>query len=173
MNAKFRIGNEGEKLWVDYIIKTHKDIETHPNKKFYDWDIKAKYKSKEVTYEIKYDVSGYKYATRYNRGVNLYIEYENTNKKEASGILASKADLYVYIFNDDNKNNIGYVFNRIELLNHLQESNYKSKVNKLGGDNNAKGWLATLEGVKPIARAIINLDTHKPKFISKIIKKTL
>ena len=74
----FLKGNIGESLWLDELSKTHTDIEKAPNKKFYDWDIKAKYKGSEVTYEVKYDSRGYYYADRYSRPVNLYIEFLNT-----------------------------------------------------------------------------------------------
>lgn len=173
MNAKFQLGDTGEQLWRDYISTSHKNVEKAPNKRFYDWDVKAKYNRTEVTYEIKYDVSGYKYASKYNRPVNMYIEFENTTKKEASGILASKADFYVYIFVDDQGNNIAYVYKRTDLLEHLQQSKYKTVSNSLGGDSNAKGWLAPLEDCKPLRRAVIDLDKMKPKFTSKIIKMTL
>ncbi len=173
MNKKFKIGNDGEKLWIDYIVKTHTSIQTHPNKKFYDWDIKAEYKGREISYEVKYDVSGYRYAAKYNRDVNLYIEYENTTKNEPSGILASKADFYVYIFKDDCKRNIGYIFNRKELLKHLQDGNYRTRNNSLGGDNNAVGWLPPLNSLREQVRAIIDLDKLKPTFKATMIKQTL
>ena len=69
----FLKGNIGESLWLNELSKTHTDIEKAPNKRFYDWDIKAKYKGNEVTYEVKYDAKGYYYADRYSRPVNLYI----------------------------------------------------------------------------------------------------
>ena len=93
----FLRGNIGESLWLNELSKTHTDIEKAPNKKFYDWDIKANYKGNEVTYEVKYDSKGYYYADRYSRPVNLYIEFQNTKKGEDSGIIASKATYYVYI----------------------------------------------------------------------------
>ena len=72
----FYLGNKGESLWIKNIYSTHTDIEKAPNKKFYDWDVKAKYKNKVVTYEVKYDNKGYFYAERHKRPVNLYIEFK-------------------------------------------------------------------------------------------------
>lgn len=147
---------EGEKIWLNYLSKTHTNLITAPNYKFYDWDIKGNYKGNTYTYEVKYDKIGVFYAKKYSRDVNLYIEFKNTVQNEDSGILASKADYYVYIIVDDTIET-AYVFNRIELLNHIKASKYKETGNNLSGDNNATGWLVPLPSVIELTKQIIQL----------------
>jgi hypothetical protein len=154
----FLKGNIGESLWLNELSKTHTDIEKAPNKRFYDWDIKAKYKGNEVTYEVKYDAKGYYYADRYSRPVNLYIEFLNTKKGEDSGIIASKATYYVYILKSLEGVETAYVFKRLDLLNYLRNSDIKVKGNSFGGDNNAKGWTPPLNSLE-------HLIVKKIKFI--------
>lgn len=156
----FLKGYLGESLWLNELSNTHTDIEKAPNKKFYDWDIKANYKGCVYTYEVKYDAKGYYYADRYNRPVNLYIEFENTKKKESSGILASKADYYVYILKSLDNIETAYVFDRLELLNYLKNNDIKIKGNSFGGDNNAKGWTPSLEQLKHLIKKKIILKTN-------------
>lgn len=148
----FRDGKRGESLWFNELSKTHTDIENAPNKRFYDWDIKGKYKGKETTYEVKYDSRGYYYADRHNRPVNLNIEFKNTNKDEDSGIRASKADYYIYILKSLDGVETAYVYDRLELLNHLEKANYRVRGNKQGGDDNAEGWTPPLDSLKHILR---------------------
>ena len=157
----FYLGNKGESLWMEEIRRTRTDIEQAPKKKFYDWDVKAKYENKVVTYEVKYDNKGYFYAERHNRPVNLYVEFRNTNKGEDSGIKASKADYYVYILKSMDGIETAYVFNRLELLEHLEQSNYKIRGNKGGGDNNAQGWTPPLESLKQLLRKKVILNGSK------------
>jgi len=145
------IGKRGELLWKCELEKNHKIIHTAPNKKFYDYDIKAEYNGVEYTYEVKYDAKGYEYAKLYNRPVNLYIEFKNTTLNEDSGIKASIANYYVYILNN-NGVETAYVFDRIKLLNHLETSNYKVRGNKVGGDNNALGWTPPLHNLTNLIR---------------------
>ena len=168
-NFNFKSGDKGEKLWYDYIAHSHKEIERAPKKKFYDWDLRGTFNDRVISYEVKYDLSGVWYSQKFKRPLNFYIEYENTNKNEDSGILASKADYYVYIFNADGKN-VGYVFDRLELLNHLQSAKYDIRTNKAGGDNNANGWLAPVEQCTHLSRAIIDLDKQTPRIIKTNIK---
>ena len=151
-------GNKGESLWLNQLKETHDNIEKAPSKKFYDWDIKAEYKGSEVTYEVKYDSKGYYYADRHKRPVNLYIEFKNTRKGEDSGIKASIAMYYVYILKSLDGVETAYVFNRLELLNHLSESNYKVKGNSSGGDNNAQGWVPPLDSLKTLLRKKVVLS---------------
>ena len=156
----FLKGNLGESLWFNHLSVTHTEIEKAPNKRFYDWDIKAKYKDVFYTYEVKYDSKGYYYADRYNRPVNLYIEFQNTNKKESSGILASKADFYVYILKSLDNVETAYVFDRLELLNYLKNNDVKIRGNSFGGDNNAKGWTPSLGELKQLIKNKIILKTN-------------
>lgn len=159
----FITGDIGESLWLKQITTTHTDIQQAPNCYHPDWDIKARYKGKEVTYEVKYDAKGYYYANRHKRPVNLYIEFENTNKDAPSGIKTSKAIYYVYILKSLDGVETAYVFNREELLDHLEKSNYRVRGNKNGGDNNAKGWTPPLESLKPLLRKkiVLNDNNHQ------------
>lgn len=151
-------GDIGESLWKKELQKNHTNITSAPSKKFYDWDIKATFEGVEITYEVKYDTKGHYYAKKHNRGVNLYIEYQNTRKNEKSGIRASKADYYVYILEDLQKCRRAYVFNREELLRHLEASQYKIKGNKSSGDNNAMGWIPPLEKLRCILKKEVLLN---------------
>ena len=155
----FSLGNKGEEIWLNHIKSSHQEIELAPKRKFYDWDIKGTFNGDVLTYEVKYDNSGYYYARRHRKDVNLYIEFRNTNKGENSGILASKAIYYVYMLCNHERDEVEiYVFNRLELLTHLQNNNYPVKGNKTGGDNNASGWLPPLKALKNLV-------------LKKIIKK--
>ena len=151
-------GDIGESLWKKELQKNHTNITSAPNKKFYDWDIKATFEGQEITYEVKYDTKGHYYAKKHNRGVNLYIEYKNTRKGEISGIRASKANYYVYILEDLKKCRRAYVFERVELLEHLQANSYPVKGNKSSGDNNAEGWTPPLEKLRPILKKEVLLN---------------
>lgn len=148
---------KGEELWFNYLSKTHTNITTAPNYKFYDWDVKGDYKGNTYTYEVKYDAIGVVYAEKYSRPVNLYIEFRNTTQNEDSGILASKADYYVYIFDGLYAVDTAYIFNRAELLHHIKGSVYKVVGNSLSGDDNALGWLVPLPSVKQILKQQIQL----------------
>ena len=152
--SKLQAGNDGEIIWKRIMEGSHTNIIEAPNKKFYDWDLKGTYKGRDLTYEVKYDVSGYKYAYSKQRPVNVYIEYKNTTKNEYSGILASKADYYVYILKNGINNEI-YVFDRLELIDKLRELKPRELVNKTGGDNNAVGLVPSLESLKTIVKKII------------------
>lgn len=145
----FNLGNKGEKIWYDHIKTSHTNIESAPNKKFYDWDLKGEVSGRVITYEVKFDNSGYYYARKRKKPVNLYIEFKNTNKDEDSGILASKATYYVYMLSNNDTIEI-YVFDRLQLLQRLQGKGFIIKGNKTGGDNNALGWLPPLLELKDI-----------------------
>ena len=107
---------------------------------------------------MKYDNKGYFYAERHKRPVNLYIEFKNTNKNEDSGIKASKANYYVYILKSMDGVETAYVFDRLELLAHLESSNYRIRGNKQGGDNNAEGWTPPLESLKQLLKKKVILN---------------
>lgn len=158
MNNDKDIGKQGELLWITKLEESHVDIVTAPNYKFYDWDVKGKYNNKEYTYEVKYDVSGYYYANKYDRPVNLYVEFRNTVHNEDSGIKASKADYYVYIFRETNNVNRAYVFRRKELLNYLIANKDLPIVeNSKKGDSNAIGWLVSLDNARNFCDAILEV----------------
>ena len=139
-------GDIGEDLWCDYIKKRgHTDIIRAPKMKFYDWDVKSIYKKEELTFEVKYDSKAYMWAAR--RGTpehpNLYIEFRSTTRDCDSGILKSKAYFYFYILKTGKKD-IAFVFDRVQLLQHLQMANYRVVGNSATGDDNAEGWIPPL-----------------------------
>lgn len=140
-------GKIGEGLWADYMSSRGYSIEMAPNGIFYDWDIKATRDDKIVTFEVKYDEKAYWWAKR--RGnpsePNLYIEFKNTNNGADSGILASKADYYIYIMKEDG--NRAYVFDREELCGLCVTSDFKVVGNSSTGDDNAQGWIPSLSKV--------------------------
>ena len=140
-------GKIGEEMWANYLLDRGYDITPAPEKRFYDWDIKADKEGKTVTFEVKYDEKAYWWAKRRKtpNQPNLYIEFRNTSKSEDSGILASKADYYIYIMKEDN--DTAYVFKRKELAELCQCSNFRVVGNSATGDDNAEGWIPKLSEV--------------------------
>ena len=138
-------GDYGESLVSKYLKDYGYQVEEAPKELFYDWDLKGTKEGREVTVEVKYDSKAYMWAAR--RGTpeqpNLYIEFKSTTRDADSGILKSKADFYFYILKTGKKD-IGFVFNRKELLAHLQMANYKVVGNGATGDDNAIGWIPPL-----------------------------
>lgn len=141
-------GKIGERLWADYMSSKGYTIKTAPiGVPFYDWDIHASKDGEEITFEVKYDEKAYWWAKRRGKPSepNLYIEFKNTNKDANSGILASKADYYIYIMKEDS--NRAYVFNRIALCDLCIVSNFKVVGNASTGDDNAEGWIPPLSEI--------------------------
>lgn len=138
-------GDYGENLVAEYLKHYGYEIELAPKKLFYDWDIKGCKEGRTVTIEVKYDSKAYVWAAR--RGTpdlpNLYIEFHSTTRNGDSGILKSKADFYFYILKTKDKD-IAFVFDRKQLLAHLQMANYRVVGNGATGDDNAKGWIPPL-----------------------------
>lgn len=153
-------GDIGESLWCTHLEKKgHYNITTAPKKKFYDWDVRSEHSNRYYTFEVKYDEKAYWWAAK--RGTpekpNLYIEFKNTNKDEASGIRASKALYYVYMLVRDDSVT-AYLFERKGLLNHLEQVTYKVVGNSATGDDNALGWIPPLHQL-----------VSQPFFINKIM----
>jgi len=140
-------GTIGEAKFASYLNTIGYEVEKAPSRKFYDWDIKATKGSKVITFEVKYDEKAYYWAEK--RGTptepNIYIEYKNTNRNEDSGIIASKADYYIYILKATE--DIAYVFDRVKLCDHLVNASYKTVGNSATGDDNALGWIPPLSQV--------------------------
>ena len=139
-------GDYGENLVAKYLKDYGYEIETAPkDRRFCDWDIKGSKNNRVFTIEVKYDSKAYMWAAR--RGTpdlpNLYIEFRSTTRNGDSGILLSKADYYFYILKTGKKD-IAFVFDRKQLLQHLQNSNYKIIGNGASGDDNAEGWIPPL-----------------------------
>jgi len=146
-------GDYGQELVLNYLHDKGYETEEAPKKLFYDWDIKGVKKDRIVTIEVKYDSKAYMWAKK--RGTpeqpNLYIEFRSTSRDCDSGILMSKAEFYFYILKTGKKD-IAFVFDRLKLLNHLQESNYKIVGNSATGDDNAQGWIPPLHELLTIER---------------------
>src|SRR5210317_112624 len=116
-------GDYGQDIVMKYLKDKGYKVEEAPKELFYDWDVKANKAGRTVTIEVKYDSKAYMWAAR--RGIpeqpNLYIEFRSTTRDCDSGILKSKADFYFYILKTGDKD-IGFVFDRVQLLQHLQRS---------------------------------------------------
>ena len=138
-------GDYGQDLVMKYLEDKGYEVEEAPKKLFYDWDVKGNKAGSTVTIEVKYDSKAYMWAKR--RGTpeqpNLYIEFRSTTRDADSGILKSTADFYFYILKTGDKD-IAFVFDRVQLLQHLQMSNYKIVGNSATGDDNAQGWIPPL-----------------------------
>lgn len=138
-------GDYGQDIVMKYLKEKGYEVKEAPKKLFYDWDVKATKGKRVITIEVKYDSKAYMWAAR--RGTpehpNLYIEFRSTRRNNDSGILKSKADFYFYILKTGNKD-IAFVFDRVQLLQHLQMANYKVVGNSATGDDNAEGWIPPL-----------------------------
>ena len=138
-------GDYGQDIVMKYLKGKGYVVEEAPKKLFYDWDVKATKGNRVVTIEVKYDSKAYMWAAR--RGTpehpNLYIEFRSTTRDCDSGILKSKADFYFYILKTGKKD-IAFVFDRVQLLQHLQMANYRVVGNSATGDDNAEGWIPPL-----------------------------
>lgn len=85
-----KLGNEGEELLAEYLIKKgSKFIDSNKDNRY---DIKMLNKNKEITYEVKTDV---KCAPLFDTG-NIFIEFESRGK--ASGVSVTQADWFVTYF---------------------------------------------------------------------------
>ena len=141
-------GDYGQSLVIKYLEGLNYTVEEAPKRLFYDWDVRGVKDGKTVDIEVKYDSKAYMWAARRNAPdmPNLYIEFKSTSKDCDSGIIASKADFYFYILKTKEKD-IAYVFDRLQLLAHLQMGNYKVVGNGATGDNNALGWIPPLHEI--------------------------
>ena len=95
-------------------------------------DIKANYKGRVFTFEVKYDQMASKTG-------NIAVEYET--RQCASGLSVTKADYWVYKINDSH-----YVLKTEKLKRKLyQQKRFKRKV--IGGDagSNTKMFLVEME----------------------------
>lgn len=87
---------------------------------------------------------------------NIYIESENTYRKEKSGLLATKANRWVYYL--PWKWQI-LSFCPKRMLQHLEQSSYQHVTNC--GDNNSAGWIVpisdaeTLDWVRVISSVVL------------------
>jgi hypothetical protein len=85
-----KLGNEGEELLADYLIKNGSTfIDSNKDNRY---DIKMLNKNKEITYEVKTDV---KCAPLFDTG-NIFIEFESRGK--ASGVSVTQSDWFVTYF---------------------------------------------------------------------------
>jgi hypothetical protein len=85
-----KLGNEGEELLADYLIKNGSTfIDSNKDNRY---DIKMLNKNKELTYEVKTDV---KCAPLFDTG-NIFIEFESRGK--ASGVSVTQSDWFVTYF---------------------------------------------------------------------------
>lgn len=164
LNAS-KVGDLGQTLVSNYLNEKGYEVEEAPNMYFPDWDIKGIKGGREITIEVKYDKSAYWWAAR--RGTpeqpNLYIEFRSTKREEDTGIRKSIADFYFYIMKTGKKH-MCYVFDRVKLLKHLEESSYKVVNNSAKGDDNAEGWIPPLHEILTNERgykAVINLTDYE------------
>jgi len=104
-NSDLKLGNEGEQIVVKFLESKGLKYLQSNNDNRYDikmltynteygkyYDYNKKYKTKELTYEIKTDV---KCAPLFDTG-NLFIEF--SSRKKPSGIEVTQADWFVTYF---------------------------------------------------------------------------
>lgn len=83
-----KMGEDAQREAIDFIKKEFEGIvilEEHSTIK--EFDIKGKYKDKEITFEVKWDIMAEKTG-------NVAIEYESRGKM--SGISVTQADYWIY-----------------------------------------------------------------------------
>lgn len=88
------------------------------------WDLRSCAKGKFFTLEVKYDLMEAKTG-------NVAVEHYNTKSGHPSGITATKADLWVYVFSTLES----HVCRASSLRDYLRDVPPKRSVN--GGDGNA------------------------------------
>lgn len=104
---------------------------------------------KIVTFEIKYDL----YASKSG---NWAIEYWNSKKNQPSGIMATKADWWVHVVNEESEP-VLYLATVVELKAFL-DKNKPFRTISSGGDNNADLYLYKQEDIQPVFSLLSDLD---------------
>lgn len=85
--SDIRLGESGEKTVLEYLVS--KGAEFVSDNKDYKYDLKVRFKDKEVTYEVKTDV----FCRPLRDTGNMFIEYNSRGKH--SGITVTEADWFV------------------------------------------------------------------------------
>ena len=109
----------------------------------YDYDLLCKYEGREFTIEVKFD----KYA---GRSRNLAVETHNTKSDSPSGIMVTKADLWVQIVGTEKDVN---VVSTQKLKNFVRDE-VPYKIIECGGDANARLYLYKFDHILPIFRKL-------------------
>jgi hypothetical protein len=152
---EFRFGKKGEDIVLELLTKL--DIPANrpePFSKYYDLILKL---DKEYTAEIKADLMG-------ARTGNIALEFWNSRKNEASGISATKSDLWFHIFCKE-----VWVANTLDLKVYVQ-NNSPHKMTFDSGDKNANLYLYNAKVIfGDIFTRLDNLDIKTAKEL--LIKK--
>ena len=137
-----KFGNKGEKIYMAYLaMQGAKDFSTNDTDSH---DIKCNYNGKELLFEVKYD--------RYESN-NIVIEFFDGRRLKNTGVLVTKADYYVTIFQQYNEM---WSIETGKLLDLLFKQGQKFPV-IWGGDESKtmmfkipKDWIKTHFNVKEI-----------------------
>lgn len=154
------LGDTAEQLLLKELRQRKTVIEAGLNEdkeKRYEYDIWADVVNntgfdavrKYITFEVKYDL----YASKSG---NWAIEYWNSKKNQASGIMATKADWWIHVVNEENLP-VLYAITVTELKAFL-DKNKPFRTISSGGDNNADLYLYKQEDIQPIFSLLSEMD---------------
>lgn len=156
----FKLGKQAE----EFVLKIFNDANLNAKKsdvELLEYDIEFLIGKKKHTAEIKFDYMSVKTG-------NLAIEYWNSKKNTASGISATKANIWIHCILDSG-NITAWVANTKELTDYIRDNTAKKNI--IGaGDNNACIYLYDVD--KMLAAVFTRVDhiIDRNEF-AKIIKK--
>lgn len=128
-----------------------------------EYDLEFTFDSKKKTAEVKFDMMAQKTG-------NLAIEYWNSKKDSASGIMATKAHLWIVCLLDDV--NITIWATTVKMLKRFLSETQPKKIISRGGDNNAELYIYSSDVILPIFDRLDNLHHGTLQaVIKKVLKK--
>ena len=159
-----KLGKEGEELVKKHLIRCGCEVEFNTDKeKRYDYDLSGKLDKKKFTVEVKYDAMAQKTS-------NLAIEFFNDKKGEASGLTATKADLWAHVILDCDNPTVWLT--SVRRLKEFIETKKPWKIITGGGDNNASLYLYKDELILTIFKRIdIVPEEDVKKYIKTLLKE--
>lgn len=131
------------------------------DKELLEYDLEFIFEDKKKTAEVKFDMMAAKTG-------NLAIEYWNSKKDSASGVTATKANIWIVCLLDDV--NITIWATTVKMLKRFLSENQPKKIISKGGDNNAELYIYDSSIILPI---FDRLDNLHPGTLQSAIKKVL
>lgn len=126
IHKSFAIGNNGEKILLDYLNSIQIECGKNTDDAKHEYDVWCKLDGFTWTFEVKADVMSM-------RTGNLAIEFFNSRQKKPSGISATKADFWVLTFGHEME---GLWITKVEMLrDYLSAHKPKKKMHGIGDGN--------------------------------------
>ena len=133
--TKLKHGNKFEQLFAkEYLQPNNLLIDCFNDDKRYDIMTTAATKQGEL-YPVSWEIKTDNYA---HHSCNFYLEFESYGNP--SGIKETEADYFVVLIPSSN---VGYIFYRTTLIQHLEDSYYQIKNG--GDDKMTKAWVMPIE----------------------------